>query len=125
MFRNLAMVMVSVCAVSLGSPAWSQNSPDDATPPPPDYQVAPGDFVQHQKTCLEMQRKADDKRFCTGDIAQHLFKKLGKDSPSSTTEDRGWLIRKSAEAYVRCWAKPDRDGDPIVSMSYFCHINAK
>jgi hypothetical protein len=31
MFRNLAAAIVSVCAVSTGSPAWSQNSPVEPT----------------------------------------------------------------------------------------------
>jgi hypothetical protein len=124
MFRNLAMAaIVSVCAVSTGSPAWSQNSPGEAKPPPSDRQFAPSNFQQLQMSCLDIQSKTNDE-YCYGEEARLLFKFLG-DNPSRTTQVGEWLKRDNTRGSPKivCWTRNDSGKDPIVSMIYACSVS--
>jgi hypothetical protein len=121
MLRNPAIAIMSLCAVSIGSPAWAQNSPDEDKPPPVEYQGEPSDFAQYQNTCKELQKKSGN-GFCWGDVARSLFKQLGKNTPPRTTQDGKWLKRESAQGFLQCWARNDNDGDPVVSMIYACRV---
>jgi hypothetical protein len=95
MFRNLAIAIVSVCAVSTGSPAWSQNSPVEPTTPQLDRQYAPRKFAEVQHDCAA---KRDAYKQCYGEEARLLFKKLGSDNWKSTIQvkagDKSWLMRE-------------------------------
>ncbi|SRR5713101_5057334 len=125
MFRNLAIAIVSVCAVSTGSPAWSQNSPVEPTTPQSDRQYAPREFAQVQHDCAA---KLDAKKYCYGEEARLLFKRLGNDNWKSTSQvkagDKSWIRREHNDdyAHIVCWASDEGDGDPIVSMKYQCWI---
>jgi hypothetical protein len=120
MFRNLAIAIVSVCAVSTGSPAWSQNKQDQ--PPSDGKQSAPSDL---EGNCRKNQTVIDGQSYCRGEEARLLFKKLG-DSRNPTTETVGkgfkkWLQRENSNAI--CWTREDGGGDYIVSMTYACTVH--
>jgi hypothetical protein len=116
MFRNLAIAIVSVCAVSTGSPAWSQqNSPVEPTsPPPPDRQFASRGFEDLRQSCYDN---------CWGEEARLLFKLLGN-AQSKTYQiqvrDSLWLERVDTRRKIECWTRKDDDGDFIVTMMYVC-----
>jgi hypothetical protein len=127
-FRNLAIAIVSVCAVSTGSPAWSQNSPVEAPPleptsPTSDRQDGSPTFEVLSERCSKIQDAT--KHDCMGDEARLLFKRLGENSEKSTTETpERWLRRVTSAKvgqWVACWARDD-GGDPIASMIYRCRI---
>jgi hypothetical protein len=128
MFRNLAMAMVSVWAVSTGSPAWSQNSPVEPTAPPSERQFAPSDVKELQGTCRAIQSKTGSD--CKGEEARLLFKYLGNKFPDRRTTQftdkwkRRWLQRDDGEnAKIICWTRvEDGDGDPIESRVYECRM---
>jgi hypothetical protein len=135
MFRNLVAAIVSVCAVSTGSPAWSQNSPVEPTPPQnspveptsptSDQQYVARSFEELRKGCYKIQ--IETKQDCMGEEARLLFKHLGEKSPARTTETpKRWLRRDNGVnvyPWVVCWARDDGGGDdPIASMIYKCRI---
>jgi hypothetical protein len=132
MFRNLAIAIVSVCTVSTGSPAWSQNPQDQPGPPPSDgQQFAQSDLQSHfdklREKCQDRltQNKVDKQFYCTGEEARLLFKIL-KEFKADTTEtvvDGTRWFQRVQERNTRCWAREESDGkDFIVSMSYACKL---
>jgi hypothetical protein len=134
MFRNLAIAIVSACAVSIGSPAWSQNSPVEAPPLEPTsnrQSAAARSYDELRDVCRKIignNNNNDEYCFkdsCCGEVARRLFKSLGENPEKSTTEtpDR-WLRRVTSAKvgqWVACWARDD-GGDPIASMIYRCRI---
>jgi hypothetical protein len=81
MFRNLAIAIVSVCAVSTGSPAWSQNTQDQPDlPPSVDQQFTQSDIGTLRENCQKrLTRNKDNQQlYCTGEEARLLFKILNE-----------------------------------------------
>jgi hypothetical protein len=103
MFRNLAIAIVSVCAVSTGSPARSQNSPVEPSPPQnspveptsptSNPQYVARSFEELREGCYQIQ--IETKQDCMGEEARVLFKRLGENSAARTTETaERWLRRQ-------------------------------
>jgi hypothetical protein len=124
MFRNLAIAIVSVCAVSTGSPAWSQNSPVEPTELPADRQYAASNFEGVQHACY-VKRNAN--KHCYGEEARPLFNKLDWKSTTQIHADNGkWYFQRiHSDNYgkILCWARDDGGGDPVSSMIYECRID--
>ena len=132
MFRNLAIAIVSVCAVSTGSPAWSQNTQDQLGPPPADsQQFAQSNLQSHfdklRENCQKRQNlnKVNNEPYCTGEEARRLFKILKEfnaDTTDVVADDRTRWFQRELQ-HTRCWAREESDGkDFIVSMSYACKL---
>jgi hypothetical protein len=115
MFRNLAIALVSVCAVSTGSPAWSQNSPVEPTSPS-GRQYAPSNFAEDMDACYK-KRDTNNYPNRTTQIKSKNDSKQWIQRGNKVSDDR------VAVPQIFCWTRDDGDGDPVSSMIYRCNIN--
>jgi hypothetical protein len=136
MFRNLAIAIVSVCAVSTACPAWSQNTQDQPDDPPPSDGIQferidlPSHFKMLRDKCEErpIRNTINKELYCTGEEARRLFKIL-KELNAATTEtisktDGTRWFQRVQQNQTLCWAREESDGkDIIASISYACKLH--